>query len=279
MVTALTLGNQSLISNKVYLTAFNNASFPSTVYARSKRGGYQGTKMPTPSFAGYQFVLDFTIIGSSFADLSAQCDAFFGILGTVHSAGVQRLVATNSAGSMRYLDVKAIEVTGDIKAEDGVSRLVEVTLLGEYPFLQNIIPTELTVGLSNGGGISIPMGIPLNFSNGGTTSISVTNKGNYPAYPYIVFSGVLTNPSLAITNNGVTQTMSLAQTLVDSSHYIVVDDYNRTVLLQPSNNVGRQYMSGTFWTIPVGTSTLQLTGSGGDTGVAQILFNDTFLNI
>jgi Phage tail protein len=280
MITGLTLGNNSLISNQIYLTAFNNGSFPSTVYVRSKRGGAQGTKMPTPSFASYQFVLDFIIVGKSFADLGAQRDAFFGILGTIHSAGVQRLAITRADGSMRYLDIKAIEVTGDMKPDDATSSIVEVTLLGEYPFLQNIIPYSQSVGLSNGGGIAIPMSIPLPFSGGSTTTFTLTNKGNIAANPILTFTGLLTNPNLAITQNGVTKTLSLGLTLADSAHTCVVDCYNETVLLQPSGNVARQNMSGDFLQIPVGTSSIQLTtGSGGDTGFAIVSYADTWLNV
>ncbi len=171
-------------------------------------------------------------------------------------------------------------MTGDLKAEDAISSLVEVTLLGEYPFLQNYIQTSVTADINNGGGMSVPMAVPLDLSHGRTTALNITNNGNYQAFPTVIFTGVLTNPSLTITSNGVAQSFSVSQTLSDATQTITVDCYNRTVLLLPSGNVGRQYFSGTFWTIPPGTSTIQLTtGSGGDTGNALVLFADTFLNL
>ena len=236
--------------------------------------------MPSPSFASYQFVLDILIKGNSFADLGVQRDTLLGIFGTIHSAGVQRLVSTRADGSMRYLDIKAIEVTGDMKVDDGASSLIEATLLGEYPYLQSYISTSQDVLLSNGGGMSIPMGIPLNLSNGAVASVIITNRGNYPAYPMLTFVGSLTTPTLTITQNNVSQAISFSNTLADSTQSMVVDCYNRTVLLQPSGNIGRQYMSGVFLQVPVGRSTIALTSTNGsDTGKATILFNDTFLNI
>src|SRR5437588_12930768 len=101
MITTLSLGGKSLMSNQIFLQSFNNWSFPATVYARSKRGGFQGTKIPTPTFASYQFVATFKIVGTSFSNLATQRDAFLGILGAVHSAGTQTLVATRSDGGMR----------------------------------------------------------------------------------------------------------------------------------------------------------------------------------
>ncbi len=278
MVTGLTLGGQSLISDQIYLTAFKNGSFPATVYTRSKRGGYQGNKLVTPSFASYQFVLDFTIVGKSFSDLALQRDIFFGILGTIHSAGVQTLIATRSDGTSRQIDIKAISVTGDLTTDDGVSSLVEITLEAEYPFLQSNQPQSQDILIYNGGGMSVPMGVPLDISNNAQTLITVVNNGNYPAYPIFNFVGVLTNPS--ITNNTTGETLSFSYTLSDSSHSILVDTYQRTVLLLPSGNIGRQYATGVFWTIPVGESTITLGNANQtDGGKCTLTFRDTFLNI
>lgn len=268
------------MSNQIFLQAFNNASFPAATYTRSKRGGYQGSKVVNPTFASYQFVLTVQIVGKSFSDLVIQRDTFFGILGTIHSAGAQTLVITRSDGQMRQLDIKAIQVTGDIAIADMNSSTVQITLEAEYPFLQTYAPKSQDVLIFNGGGISLPMKIPLDFSvgHGSNTSVNITNSGNYAAYPVFTFIGPLTNPS--ITNNTSGLTLSLAQTLADSAHSIVVDTYLRTVILNPGANNGRQYASGTFWTIPQGAAQSITLGNSNntDTGKCNILWRDTWLN-
>lgn len=281
MITSATIGGYSLTSSQIFLQGIQNGSFPETVYTRSKRGGYQGNKMPTPTFASYQFVLQFEIVGLTFADLNAQRDAFFQLLGYIHSQGVQTLVLTRSDGAQRQIDIKAVQVTGNYTTDDLLSCIVEVTLLAEYPFLQSSILKSQDILLTNGGGMGVPMGVPLNLSNGASTTLTITNNGNYAAYPTLTFIGLLTNPSLTITNNGVSQTFNIpANTLSTSSDKYVVDCYNRTVVILPSGNVGRQNITGTFITIPIGTSTIQLTSSsGGDTGKCTVQFRDTFLNI
>ena len=278
MIINVNLGGYQLTSNQIFLQNIQNASFPETVYTRSKRGGYQGNKMPTPSFASYQFVLQFQVIGLSFTDLNAQRTAFFKILGYIHSTGVQTLVLTRSDGVQLQIDIKAIQVTGDYSTDDVTSCIVQVTLLAEYPFLQNAQQQSQDVLIFNGGGMSVPMGVPLNLSNGASTAVTITNNGNYPAYPIFTFAGTLTNPVLTNTSTG--DSLSLNYTLPTSSDKIIVDCYQRTVIIQPSGNVGRQYFTGKFWAVPIGTSTIQLTSSGvGENGKCTIAFRDTYLNV
>jgi len=279
MITGLTLGGVALTKDKWLLQAFKNGSFPSTVYTRSKRGGKNGSKLVTPTFASYQFVADFLIVGDSFSDLALQRDAFLGVLGTIHSAGMQTLVATRSDGTGRQIDIKALEVTGDITTDDGLSSLIEVTLEAEYPFLQSSNQKSQDVLLFNGGGMSVPMKVPLDLSIGHSNTITIQNNGNYAAYPIFTFVGVLTNP--VITNVSTGEALSLTYALASSSDSIVVDTFLGTVVIKPSGNVGRQYASGVFWTVPInGAITVQLTTSvGGQGGKCVIAFRDTFLNI
>lgn len=279
MITALSLGGYTLTRTQWLLQAFKNGNFPATVYTRSKRGGKNGSKLITPTFASYQFVLDFQIVGTSFSDLAVQRDSFLGILGLIHSAGSQTLIATCSDGSMRQIDIKAVEVTGDLTVNDGTSSIIEVTLEAEYPFLQGSSPKSQDVLLSNGGGMSVPMAVPLDLSHGHSSSITITNNGNYAAYPVFTFIGTLTNPTITNVNTG--EAFSLTYALATSADSIVVDTYLGTVVIKPSGNVGRQYASGTFWAIQPGqTITVRLTTSvGGQGGKCTISYRDTFLNI
>lgn len=277
MITNLTLGGQSLISQQWNLQAFRNGSFPATVYTKSKRGGYQGSKLVTPTFASYQFVADWQIVGTDFADLCLQRDLFLGILATVHSDGAQTLVITNSDGSMRQISIKAIQVTGDIDTDSANSAFVEVTFEAEYPFLQSYDLKTEDILIFNGGGFAIPFGVPLDMSAGASTEAILTNAGNYQAYPIFTFVGPLTNPTIENLTTG--KSLSLTYTLSADTDKIIIDTYLRTVIIEPSGNVGRQYVSGDFWTVDKGDNEIQLTAGVGESGKCTVSFRDTFLNI
>ena len=278
MITNLRLGGLPITSTQDLLQSFNNGSFPATVYTRSKKGGYQGNKMPTPSFASYQFVCNLTVIGIGYSDLVAQRAALFKILGLVHSLGVQTIEIDRSDGTTLQIDIKAIQVTGDYSTDDMSSSQIQVTLEAEYPFLQSSLPSSQDVSIYNGGGMAVPMGVPLDLTSGATGPVILTNLGNYAAYPIFTFVGPLTHPE--ITNNTTGEVLSLAYDLASSDDSIVVDCYERTVLIEPSGNPGRQYMSGDFWTVPIGVSTVTLGSSNtGDAGKVTVLFRSTYLGV
>lgn len=281
MITSITLGGYPLLQNNWGLQGIKNGSFPATVYTRSKHSGKNGNKLISPTFASYQLILDFIIIGTSVSDFVKQRDSFLGILGNVHQFGAQTLVITRTDGAMRQVDIKAIAVAGDVTTDNILSGVIEVTFEAEYPFFRGFNPHSQDVMLTNGGGIGIPMGIPLNFSAGATTPVTITNDGNYPAYPIFTFTGPLHNPTITNLQTGLSFSLSTTTlNLSDSAHSAVVDTFLGTVVSEPSGNVARQYASGTFWQVPVGTSTVQLTTSnGGDTGKCNISFYSTYLNI
>ena len=277
MITQITLGGYALTTNQVFLNAIRNGSFPATVYTKSKRGGYQGSKLVTPTFASYSLVMEFTIVGQSFSDLTTQRFNFFEILGLIHSVGSETLIITRSNGVGVQTDIKAVSVTGDLTKDDGLSCNVQVTLETEYPFLVGTSAYSDQVLINNGGGFAIPFAIPFAMNVNQSQAVTVTNLGNYSAFPIFTFTGPLTNPSIG--NNTTGKTLSVAYTLTDLSKTLTVDCYNRTAVFQDGNNA-RQYVSGDFWTIPFGTSTVTLGNSNGtDSGNCTISYRDTFLNI
>jgi hypothetical protein len=278
MITAIRLGGFPLTTTQVLLQSFNNGSFPATIYSRSKKGGYQGNKMPTPSFASYQLVCNLTVIGLGFSDLVAQRAALFKILGLVHSIGAQTLEIDRSDGTTLQIDIKAIQVTGDYSTDDVTSSQIQVTLEAEYPFLRNAVPTSQDILIYNGGGMGVPMPVPMNMTVGHATIVPIVNDGNYEAYPIFTFVGPLTHPTL--TNNTTGDTISLAYDLATSADSLIVDCYERTVVIEPSGNNGRQYISGKFWTIPIGPSSITLGSSNlSDAGKVVLQFADTYLGI
>ncbi|MCL4389824.1 MAG: phage tail family protein [Patescibacteria group bacterium] len=278
MITSVTLGNNQLTGAQVFCTAIRNAGFPGVAYTRTKRGGYQGSKLVTPTFVGYKIELEWKIIGVSFSDLATQRENFINALGLVHSQGSQTLIIAKSNGIQVQADVKAIDVTADLDTDNLLATNVLTEMEIEYPLLQSTQQNSQDVLIFSGGGVGVPMKIPMDMSVGGTNLVTITNNGNYAAYPVFTLVGKLTNP--AFTNLTTGKQLSLNYSPADNTQSIVIDTYARTVLLQPSGNNGRQYVSGDFWTIAKGNNVLQLGNANqSDSGKVTITWRDAYLGI
>lgn len=271
------LGGQQLTSDKLYLTAIRNAALSEVVYSTSKRGGFHGKKLSTPSFGSYKFVFEWYITGSSFADLFSQRRTLLGILGKIISDGSQTLQIITDDNLTLQVDVKAFDVTADITADDALLQPLSITFETEYPFLLNAAATSQDILIFNGGGFAVPFAIPFDMSADQSTVVTIINDGNFEAYPTIKFIGTLTTPT--ITNNTTGEALSLNLSLADSAHWVEIDTFNRTVIDQSGNNQ-RQYVSGTFPTVPIGTSTFTLgNANNSDGGKVSLTFSDTYLGV
>jgi hypothetical protein len=133
-----------------------------------------------------------------------------------------------------------------------------------------------------GGGMAIPMAIPIPMITGGSTVSNLANNGNIKAFPTITLQGPLTNPVLSNLTTG--ETMTFAYTLTHDYEQIVIDTLNRTVIYIASlgaNPVNiRQYMTGDFVTIYPGNNEVKLTvGSYNPSGLATLQYRDSYSGI
>lgn len=278
MITDITLGTTQLLNSNRFCLGISNLSFPMISYSSVKKGSFPGQKIAAGKFSSFKFALEWIIVGSSFSDLAVQRETFAKLMGEIIKDETKTLKISKSNGVNIQIDVKAVTVSGDIKAEQGVGSSLLTEFEAEYPFLVSQSQVNQDVFIFAGGGMSIPMSIPMDMSVGAANEVMVTNNGNYEAYPIFTLYGPLTNPSL--TNFTTNKTLNINYTLADSSSYIVIDCFLRTALLYPSKTNVRQYISGDFWTMAIGSNTIRLSNvSVNPTGKCVVNFRDHYLGI
>lgn len=279
MITQIEIDSTVITNNKRYCTGLDGLAFPVTASTLLRRGSFAGSKVVQGQPQGFKLGLEFVLISSSFSDLVTQRDAFLEVLGGILTAP-KTLKITRSDSTNVQIDVSGISVKGYIDAEDGNSAKLYIDMLTEYPYLQSVVEYTTDLTIFSGGGMAIPMIIPMDMSDSGSGEETLTNAGNANAYPTIKFYGPLTNPSLLNVTTG--EQISINYTLTNISDYIEVDTFNRTVTLHISGSVtnGRQYASGEFPILAPGENIMRLISSSfSSSAQVEIIYRDHFLNV
>lgn len=278
MITNAYLGSDQLNTDKRVLQAIRNLTFPDITFQSVKRGGYPGQKISSGKPRSYKFATEWAVVGDTFSDLATQREDFAEILGKILEDGSKTLKINKANGVNVQIDVKALKVAGDLSAANPLLANMLVEFEAEYPYLQDQTLQSTDINIFSGGGMSIPMGIPMSMGVGGTNEVTLTNNGNAAAYPILYFYGPLLNPSL--TNLTTGKTFGLTYDLTDSSQYIEVDTFNRTVVLRSAGTNVRGSVSGDFWTLARGANVIHLSASTYNTqGKCTVKFRDHYLGI
>lgn len=107
-----------------------------------------------------------------------------------------------------------------------------------------------------------PFSVPAQAPGG---SLAVTNAGNFETRPVITITGPISAPGLVNVTTG--QTVSWSGLTVPSGSQLIVDFDARQALLDGGYAPADAFSS--WWTLPPGTSTIQLTGNS-DSGAAFV---------
>lgn len=278
MITSVYIGTTRLDSATRILTSVKNLSFPFIQYSATRKSGFAGQSVSPSSFASYKFAFEFTIGGSSFSDLADQREIFTADLALALNENNQTLYIAKDNGVDLEIGLKGVDITADLDSRETVSSVYRIELESEYPFLKSQTITTTNVLVYGGGGMAIPMIIPMDMSMGGSNETIITQGGNAPAYPKFIFKGPLQNPSLSNVTTG--EIFNLSYNLASGSDIIEVDTFLRTVVINPYVTPvnGRQYASGDFWIIPPGTNTVRL-GSSVVGGSVDIVAQDHYYGL
>lgn len=138
------------------------------------------------------------------------------------------------------------------------------------------------LNIFEGGGMPIPMPIPMDMSAGGTVLLPISNSGNYSSFPYYVIRGTIDDPTVSNITTG--KSFSLNYTLTSSSERIEVDVENRTVLYFSSPTATganiRQYFSGDWFELEPGNNSIKLVVADiTDSGYMSVQWRDAFIGI
>ena len=278
MITDISLGGVSLTTTQWYCLGLSNPTFFAIQHSQSRRGNYPGVAIYAGKPLSYKFAGTWLIVGTTFSDLATQRENFRKLLSTILSNGSAVLTVTKSNGVILTSTVKSVKLSGDIKAEDKTATEILVEMESEYPFLLSQTVHNTTVNIFNGGGMAVPMAVPMDMSAGGSNEATINNAGEYLAYPTLEFYGPLINPT--ITNVTTGEQLSISYTLPTVNDKLTVDCYNRTAIVSPANTNARQYVSGSFLTLKPGDNKIRLgNGDTSQTGYANVIYNDHYMGI
>lgn len=276
MISSITLGSTELTSSKRYCTGISNLAFPQISYTVRDKGGFLGRKVTSPLARSYKISTEWTLIGDNFSDLADEREEFAELLGSILSVGSRTLKITKSNSVTVQIDVKTVNVIGNLSAQDKTASFLLVELEAEYPFLMSSDEFIKEINIFSGGGMEVPMAVPMDMSTGGNSLVTVPNEGSYKAYPTITFYGIMENPTL--TNETTGDSISLTHNLTASSQYITIDTFLRTVTDESGNNL-RGDFSGDFMTLATGDNEMKLSTSSGTTGKCYIHYRYHYLGV
>lgn len=267
----------SAFTQKWLPLSISGLEFPTVVYSDRQKGGSEGRILNIGGFGGYDFQMDWVIWGDSFSDFTTQRQEFLKTWAEIISSGAKYLKYNKANGQNVQVLVKAVEVSGEVNANQPHSSRILLTLKTEYPFIVGQALNSEDVLLFNGGGFAIPFAIPFDLSANGSNEVVIENQGNVKAYPIIEIHGQITDPS--ITNATTGEVFSIGTTVATGT-YVEIDTFNRVVTLQSAGTNYRQYFSGDFLTLVSGNNTFRLTGTGTNgSEKAVIKFRHHFVNL
>jgi phage-related protein len=138
------------------------------------------------------------------------------------------------------------------------------------------------LSIFSGGGMEIPLEIPVDMSAGGTLETTINNAGDTGAFPFIVINGAIEDPT--ISNQTTGDSFSIDYTLTTTDERIEVDVENRSVLYYADDTASgvniRDKFSGDWFEIAQGNNSIKLVvADTSDSGNATIRWRDAFLGV
>lgn len=173
--------------------------------------------------------------------------------------------ASQDGSSQRQLS--GLQLSDDVQFErvGGTIKRIHALFSSERPFAEDATTTivDSSALTSVGTGFTIPLTIPFTVTSSGGGLASVSNAGSFRSYPILRVYGAITNPVVRnlTDNRALTFTGSIA-----AGDFWEIDLFNKTVKLNGVSTVTTLSVASSDWfSIPIGSSSLQLGGSSFDT--------------
>jgi hypothetical protein len=141
---------------------------------------------------------------------------------------------------------------------------------------------QTQVNIFEGGGMGIPMPIPMDLAVGGSVETTVNNAGGISSLPFFIIYGTIDDPT--ISNQTTGDSFSLNYTLTSAAERIEIDVENRTVLYYATANAApvniRQYFSGDWLELAAGNNVIKLVvADTSDTGYMFVKWRDAYIGV
>jgi len=267
-------------SSKCYLQELGNIASAQVDFSDYQRGGTSGQILSRPLYKGLTINMSWFVKGAGLNDFITQRDRLISYFQNKETTSdyFKTLGFELNNGTIKEVDVLFSQVSGGLDSNNIAYSTFDLTAVSEQEFLTSRTEKTAIVAITIGGGMSIPMPIPMDMSVGGSTDETIlTNDGNANSYPTIIVYGDLTT-AFNLINDTTGETLTYTGTL-GASDYVELDFYNRTAILNGANSALGN-ISGDWWKIAPGTNVVRITsGLSLDGGYATFTYKDSYRNI
>lgn len=278
MIQHTYLNNVQVDNANRYLVGIRDSSSANIDLNSYDRGGRSGLALSTPFYRAFAIVMEWVIVGSSNSDLVTQKDAFLKLwnLNPI-SSGLQTKILgfQMSNGVIKQVPVIVSQIRSDIMPENINHVKITIAVRSELEYFANDTLTTEEISIYQGGGMAIPMALPMDMSDPlSGQALVINNSGNAEYYPTIRVYGDFT--SFSILNQTTNMELFYNDALA-VDEYVDIDMYNRTVLFMGTTNVLSK-ITGDFWSITPGDNELYLIAASG-AGYAEITYSNAYRGV
>jgi hypothetical protein len=280
MITHTYINGIQIDSEKCFLQKLGNIAMAGVEFANYQRGGVSGQILSRPLYRGFNINLQYFVKSSNSSDLVVQRDRLVSYFQNSDDPDtyLKTLGFELSDGTIKEVEVLFSQVGNEIDPSNIDHAVFTVTAVSEREYLTIRTSYSTTITKTPGGGMPIPMAIPMDMSVSiGTEVTTLTNLGNASAYPIIRVYGDF-SASFNLINDTTSKTFTFGVAL-GVGDYIDFDFYNRTAVKNATNSVLGS-VTGDWWSIAPGTNQIRLTSpDSGDNGYAVVTHKNTYRNI
>lgn len=276
MITNVYLNGVEITGANVKISSVRDSISASIDVSDYKRGGRSGVALSTPYYRNFVISMEFWIFGSSTSDLVDKRDNFMSYLRLVADKNAEQkktLGFKMANGVTKEIPVIISDVRSEITPQNLQHSIVTVVVRTELEYFVKSVGANKTIGIYQGGGMAVPMKVPMDMSNPlGGSNIVITNNGNSEFYPIIRVDGDLNG--FVLKNNTTDKSIEYSGTL-NSSQFLYLDMYNRVALLNSTTNALAD-ISGEWWYLAPGDNEILLITTSGSGDAEFLDYKDAY---
>lgn len=275
MISMVTINGVEVTNSNTFLSGVRDSAAAQSDVSAYSRGGRSGVALGNPYYRGFVISLEFTVIGSSMAELVEQRDrlaSFFRIIPDKIISQTKDLGFVMADGSTRVIPAIFSPYVSQISPQDTTKSVIQVTAHTQREYFVSVDSFSDSVNVLDLGGFTIPFDVPFDMSNSPSgTPLSIQNQGNAEYYPTVTFYADLDEITLINDTTGKQIEYAGALTTTDE---LELNFYERTAIKNGTTNALAD-ITGEWWYLAPGYNQIRLITTTGD-GYATIQYHHAY---
>jgi hypothetical protein len=246
---------------------------------RTSAGNYSGRDggYVSAQFYGMRLI---TLTGRIFSNDAAELETARRNLAAAVASSTIALTITTNAGNQYLINCYLDSLDMPIIRAASKSPF-KISLIAADPTIYDNSSSggmSAVVNLSTGGGVTWPIvWNPVEWKPGATPTV-INNTGDVPLYPRITLTNQMSNPMITNTTTG--DFFALNGFTTAAGDLLVIDMYNRTVLLNGGSVLPSVTIASSWWALLPGENSISLTSTNSsDTVVATVSWRSGYRGI